>query len=177
MSRIKVIVKGQAGTGHHRVAEAILNALDRAGAHITVESLDKLHAGIGAVYNGLGHKVKLKVVQEPRVEQPKEEPRTFLLQGGEVLMAVSEEEQRYVLTRRGQSITGYNVHQDKDGRFYYWSWGRQPAGELLEQIADLSPMLAADKFLAIYEPCATRNRVSCVQPKRKDCQPIVGETC
>jgi hypothetical protein len=175
MSRIKIIVKGQAGSGHHRVAEAILNSLDRAGAHIRVESLDKLHAGNGAVYNGLGHKVKLKVVQEPRVKP--EEPRTFLLEGGKVMMEVSEEERRTVLIRRGQKMTGYNAHSDKDGRLFYWSWGRQPEGELRDQIADIDPILAADKFLAIYAPSKLNNLGSCIQPKRKDGQPIVGETC
>jgi hypothetical protein len=192
MSRIKVIVKGQSGSGHHRTAEAIFAMLDSKGANIRVDSGDAvLRTGYATMFNARGLRVKLKVVQEPREEVPvraADEPCRCKTLGdwngnhhplcdGEVMMAVNEEEARYILTRRGQKMTHYSVHQDKEGRFYYWSWGRQPAGELLNQIADINPVIAAKKFLTIYLPCDPASWGSCIQPKRKDGQPIVGETC
>jgi hypothetical protein len=175
MSRIKITVKGQAGTGHHRVAEAILAMLDSKGANIRVDSLIPLRAGNVSAFNGMGLRVKLKVVHEPPIE-PVAEPTAELDDEDLINCRISIEEVRHLKVRRGQKRTGYNVHQDKEGRFYYWSWGRQPAGALLDQIADKDPSHACGKFLAIYLPCDPKNWGDCIQPKRKDGQPIVGAT-
>jgi hypothetical protein len=142
MSKIKVIVKGQVGSGHHRVAEAILHTLDRAGAKINVDSLDALRAGNGVVYSGMGHRVKIKVVQEPRVEVAEPDKATE--------RAITDEEWTLVQEHRGRRMTGLPMHE-KDGLYYFWCWGRQPEGEERARIARKSPLAAAEAFLEVYE--------------------------
>jgi hypothetical protein len=172
MSRIKVIVKGKVTSGHRRVAQAIRGFLEGAGANVVVESHPDPLERPSTVFHGMDFQVKLKVVQEPRVKPvatPEEETRPG--HNGTLWTNLSEEEWRFVRVQRGQKLTGYPVHQDKEGRHYFWSWGHQPDGAVLDAIADACPAIAAHKFLARYEPCEPKYSGSCIQPVRAHKKP------
>jgi hypothetical protein len=144
MSKIKVTVKGELGSGYLSVAASIRQALERAGAKVKVKSLDAVFVRADASYNGLSHSVELRTKQLPRAERPDLPAMEFTER------FISDEEWIMVQTMRGQKMTGYSIHKTKDGRFYYWSWGSQPSEA--DVVAGATPMEAAANFLEVFEP-------------------------
>jgi hypothetical protein len=128
-----------------------------------------LRTGNANVFNAAGLRVKLKVVQEPRVKPSVPEPQEDL-----VNCALTLEEVLFIKVRRGEKLTGFNVHQDNKGRYYFWCWGQQPDEPLLDRIADADPTVAAHRFLAIYEPGTGPNWGSFKQPMHKKPSPTLA---
>lgn len=71
----------------------------------------------------------------------------------DMVVLLSAAEWNYIERMRGANKTGFACHT-YNGITYYWSWGQQPSEEIIALIGDESPTVAAEKFLAVFNPAA-----------------------
>jgi hypothetical protein len=66
-------------------------------------------------------------------------------------MKLTPDELWLIRKLRATQRVGYEMHT-RDARFYFWTMGAQPDGELLSKLIAPTPEEAADAFLNIYIP-------------------------
>lgn len=75
-----------------------------------------------------------------------------------ILYAITPQELRLILARRGEMLTGFHFHtvpfKGPYRKGYYWPMGSQPSDELVGKLSARCPMKAAEKFLKYYERCS-----------------------
>jgi hypothetical protein len=152
-AKVKVTVKGKAGSVAHSVARLIANALTAQNAEVQVNEDETDLFSKEPIRTMEGLTVDLKHKQLPRVET------------NSLKVKVSQEEWIAVQIIRGRRMTGLVDHKTQDGLYYFWCWGSQPDGA--NRVTGKTPLEAAEAHMKVYERWEGGTQQMSITPIRK----------